>query len=715
MTAHSNPVLSSIIKISEKLEGSKLSESILKEINEQLLIVSEFLKTDTTEALFFILIFALENHDNENVNLHMIAEYLDLPFLHLLEYRYVLDLLEDDGYIFCGNGQKSNISQKNNGYNICSSISNSVIEGKELIATAKESFNLESGISKITEIMQMYANNAIDSREYIRQIISFEKKLQHLELFKNVLQMFPEDIESRILIYYFSYAVIYGYEFDAGQGRGVFRQRNAFKYIPNFGGARRNRALYKGNDILIKEKILEKYFCQDDGPVPGNYVNYKLSQTGIKKLFGNSATEFIYPDEETTELDEIIIAIKNFSHVYEDDISRREKMTSLINLEEENKKFKYFTQFDSLIPNNVYRWFYFECVSDFICGGESSLCSTLRDLFGRGGTYFDEMHLFVDEKHFLIENGFLEIIQNEDVEKTCLTLTDKSIELLYGEHAELYKRKNTSKNVIKPEELKEKKLFYSADIQGQIDMLCESLSQEKLSAIQERLEKKCLTKGVAVILYGAPGTGKTETVYQLAKKTNRKILHVDIADSKSMWFGESEKRIKKIFTDYRSLCRSCKNHNENMPILLFNEADALISKRSRINNGGSEQTENSMQNILLEEMEKLDGIMIATTNLCENMDDAFERRFLFKIKYEKPSIESRSKIWMNKLSYMSKDDVVALATQFDFSGGEIDNIVRKGEIDEIITGIEPTYERIVELCKKERLEKSGERKLGFAC
>lgn len=122
-----------------------------------------------------------------------------------------------------------------------------------------------------------------------------------------------------------------------------------------------------------------------------------------------------------------------------------------------------------------------------------------------------------------------------------------------------------------------------------------------------------------------------------------------------------------------------------------------------------------MQNILLEEMEKLDGIMIATTNLCENMDAAFERRFLFKIKYEKPSIESRSKIWMNKLSYMSKDDAVALATQFDFSGGEIDNIVRKGEIDEIITGIEPTYERIVELCKKERLEKSDERKLGFAC
>ena len=64
------------------------------------------------------------------------------------------------------------------------------------------------------------------------------------------------------------------------------------------------------------------------------------------------------------------------------------------------------------------------------------------------------------------------------------------------------------------------------------------------------------------------------------------------------------------------------------PILLFNEADAVFSKRKDVNNGNVAQTENAIQNIILEEMENLDGILIATTNLADNLDGAFERRFV---------------------------------------------------------------------------------------
>ena len=72
-----------------------------------------------------------------------------------------------------------------------------------------------------------------------------------------------------------------------------------------------------------------------------------------------------------------------------------------------------------------------------------------------------------------------------------------------------------------------------------------------------------------------------------------------------MWFGESEKIIKKIFTNYRKLCQEAERHKENTPILLFNEADALISKRKDVTSGNCAQTENAIQNILLEEIEKL--------------------------------------------------------------------------------------------------------------
>ena len=112
-------------------------------------------------------------------------------------------------------------------------------------------------------------------------------------------------------------------------------------------------------------------------------------------------------------------------------------------------------------------------------------------------------------------------------------------------------------------------------------------------------------------------------------------------------------------------------------------------------------------------MEKLEGIMIATTNLCENMDKAFERRFLFKVKYEKPSLQARENIWRTKMNNLGAEDITKLAKEFDFSGGEIDNIVRKCEMNEIIKGTQPDYEEIVELCKTERLENAKEHRMGF--
>lgn len=91
-----------------------------------------------------------------------------------------------------------------------------------------------------------------------------------------------------------------------------------------------------------------------------------------------------------------------------------------------------------------------------------------------------------------------------------------------------------------------------------------------------------------------------------------------------MWVGESEKNIKGIFDDYKQKVKQ----SVKAPILLFNEADAIIVKRQVGAERAVEKMENSIQNIILQEIEQLDGILIATTNLAENMDKAFERRFL---------------------------------------------------------------------------------------
>lgn len=110
----------------------------------------------------------------------------------------------------------------------------------------------------------------------------------------------------------------------------------------------------------------------------------------------------------------------------------------------------------------------------------------------------------------------------------------------------------------------------------------------------------------------------------MALWTGRDLIQVNVSEVKSMWVGESEKNIKGIFDDYKQKVKQ----SVKAPILLFNEADAIIGKRQVGAERAVEKMENSIQNIILQEIEQLDGILIATTNLAENMDMAFERRFL---------------------------------------------------------------------------------------
>src|SRR5690606_22400642 len=105
------------------------------------------------------------------------------------------------------------------------------------------------------------------------------------------------------------------------------------------------------------------------------------------------------------------------------------------------------------------------------------------------------------------------------------------------------------------------------------------------------------------------------------------------------------------------------------PILLFNEADAIIGKRKEIGSSNVDQTENTIQNILLEELEGFDGIFLATTNLVKNLDAAFDRRFLFKIEFHKPETSIKAKIWNSKMPVLTEDECKMLASRFDFSGG----------------------------------------------
>ncbi len=396
-----------------------------------------------------------------------------------------------------------------------------------------------------------------------------------------------------------------------------------------------------------------------------------------------------------------------------DNLSTYRLFRNVRNYESENSNLEIVKKIKLVCDTVEDRIFFYDCCYDYLGGHDTALGATVNDIFD-GTDRYAYAETFIKEKNRLMELGLLEFTTKGNMRDSEITLTEKGVEMMAGDKRDLFIKRIDEKLLIKPEKIKAKNLFYSKENQEQIDVLKDALEADKMKAIQERLKNEALPIGVAVLLYGAPGTGKTESVFQIAKATGRPIVHVDISDTKSCWFGESEKKMKELFKNYQRMCDDAAKMSDGLtPILLFNEADAVFSKRKTNTVSSVDQTENAIQNIILEEMENLNGIMIATTNLADNLDPAFERRFLFKIKFENPSVESKKLIWMDKLRWLSETDAVTFAEKYEFSGGQIDNIVRKITMKEVLTGTKPSIQEIDDMCKVERLCKDSSKPMGF--
>jgi len=301
--------------------------------------------------------------------------------------------------------------------------------------------------------------------------------------------------------------------------------------------------------------------------------------------------------------------------------------------------------------------------------------------------------------HALISGKF--IVQTNDdgfVNSESWKLSDMAKKELLSE-LDVKGSQSYKKNLIMFDSIKPKKMFFNPRESGEIQKLISLLSDKNYRKIQDRLDGKGMRKGFACLFSGGPGTGKTETAYQIARETKRNIMMVDISEVKSCWYGESEKKIKEIFDTYRTAV----DNSALAPILLFNEADAVIGTRKEFGSASRaiDQTENTIQNIILQEMENLSGIMIATTNLTQNMDSAFERRFLYKITFDRPGREGRLGIWNALMPSIGEDNAAKVSGMFELSGGQIENIARKMEVDTIINGNSFSMDTLVQYCNDE--------------
>lgn len=336
----------------------------------------------------------------------------------------------------------------------------------------------------------------------------------------------------------------------------------------------------------------------------------------------------------------------------------------------------------------------------------------VEELYGEAS--FIQRDMLKSGVHDLFTEGFAEhkcedgMCNTNVIRVSAYTKNELLADVAIGEHSA--KRLPRMNGVKASKDIVPKSLFYNESERAQIERLANILSTEQLPIIQDRLKQKGMRTGVCVLMHGYPGTGKTATAYELARQTGRDIIQVQVTDFKDKYVGESEANLKRIFSNYRRYCQNA----DIAPILLLNEGDAILSKRTQNVERSVDQMSNALQNILLEEMENLEGIMIVTTNLTVNLDKAFERRFIFKIQFEKPTVEVKARIWQSMIDHLAEDDATELARLYDVTGGEIENIARKSTMEYVLTGREADVEMLKVFTQQEKLESSQKRKaIGF--
>lgn len=182
------------------------------------------------------------------------------------------------------------------------------------------------------------------------------------------------------------------------------------------------------------------------------------------------------------------------------------------------------------------------------------------------------------------------------------------------------------------------------------------------------LKKYQYGRGLSVLLFGAPGTGKSMCAQVIAHELNLELYRVDLSKVVDKYVGETEKSISMIF-------REAKKCNV---VLFFDECDTLFAKRA--DDGGANQSSNNNKTaLLLQEVEAYDGVSVLATNYKHNIDPAFFRRMKFIVEFQFPDPETRYILWnatIPKSTPLAEDvDIRFLADRFEFVGGNIKNCI----------------------------------------
>ena len=458
-------------------------------------------------------------------------------------------------------------------------------------------------------------------------------------------------------------------------------------------------------DALVCKRLLRYRDAKDRD-------SFDIPNEVVNALKRNEA--YVKPNSTGLDCFELLDEIDHlFDDLDNNSINPQSLTVSIRELMADNPNIDFVQKFNSLGIKKSDNWLLLMWMCNRVVNHDDNdfRLGEIEELYPTRGEYSNARAKLRSGENVLMTNNLVEHkVVDGMADNNRMGITDHAKALLLSEFKINNCEENVS-NLIKAESLQAKQLFYNEGMDKQVDEITSLLSPAKYNKIIERMRKKGFRQGFTCLFYGAAGTGKTETVYQLARATGRDIMLVDVPQIKSKWVGDSEKNIKAVFDRYREAIK----HSKQAPILLFNEADAIFGVRKNEAQNAVDKMENTVQNIILQEMEQLEGILIATTNLEQNLDSAFERRFLYKLKFERPSSKVRAKIWQSMLAEITETDALALADQFELSGGQIENVARKFTINDILFGCKKgqVLKVLKDYCKNETLSRNSVARVGF--
>ena len=684
-------IVNCIYAASKMLKGKGLTNQSINKAMDALKGLTESMGMKGMEPLVFVPVFDRELSENATGVVDL-ADYFNCPVLDVMMYYCYLADLEDCGFLTSENGLWSPLKRK---YRVNAQVLEDILHRKKMNRKhepeKRKPLDQYDFCHVVSSMADARKKENMDTQKLLERIVQLEESFSSFNLVK-VLRDKEISIENRVVFY----VICNDYTMEDDRETELSDVLNAVFDSP--GG----RLSYRSSILQLENPLIKEGWVEGVGE-----SCVKLTNEGVKLYMGDMAKAFIKPIEGLDCYSFASAVNKIYRETDEDRPGfSNEIKTKLFRLELANNRLPFVEKLEMDYDDLDRFLFYMVC---YKCMEDDSF-----ELVGLTSIYPKAesvriSHMFKAGEHPLQKGKLVECSKRGFFDNSVLTLTDNGKRLYFGDDAKNFMEKVGNRDFFPPEKIVERKLYFNEQVQTQLDLLLRSLKEDHFVELRRHLEEKGMQKGIAVLLYGPPGTGKTESVMQIAKATGRAIYHVDISATKSCWFGESEKLIKDVFKKYEDIC----DNSEKRPILLFNEADGIFSKRKDSDASNVAQTENAIQNIILEEMERLDGILIATTNMADNLDGAFERRFLFKIKFDKPTLEARKSIWLTKMSSLRDEDAQALADAFSFSGGEIDNIVRKATIMEVLNGMAPDLKELKRLCREEKMHGEGTR-IGFS-